>query len=62
MQQPNTMTITAPNADTLEVVDLGETFVLLQKDETGDTNSIAITGEQLEGLLNYVRSRDAEAA
>jgi hypothetical protein len=51
MSQPDTIRIQSPNAETIELVDLGETIILLQAEEFGEVQSVTIDATQALLLL-----------
>ena len=59
MQQPQTLTVHDNNFDPVEIVDMGDHVVLMQRDETGEANSIVLGGAALEELRSIATKQQA---
>lgn len=46
--QPNTRTVTEPGFEAVEIIDMGDHLILLQRDEAGEANSVVIGPETIE--------------
>ena len=55
MPQPETIQITSTVAETIELIDLGETIVLMQPDETGEVQSITVDRQQALKLATILQ-------
>lgn len=50
IKQPTTLQVVETGFDTVEIVDCGDHVVLMQRDETGEANSIVLGPQALEEL------------
>ena len=56
-RQPETITLYQDLCDLIEVVDLGETLLLIQRDDKGNADSVALGNEQCEALRKILEGR-----
>lgn len=57
MTQPETATLFEDLHDLIEVIDMGEVLVLIQRDDKGQSDSIAIGPQQAAALLKILEAR-----